>query len=92
MAGISSLVKKIIVSICIFFRLHHHNVKALVVLDGSYETAKLKTRWRRTREKLQTASDCNPSTQDRKFVLPLLAKGNSADNPSPTVFLKKIYF
>ena len=46
----------------------------MVVLDGSFETGKLTTLWKRSKEQLESASICSPTTQSSHSVMPIFAK------------------
>ena len=49
-------------------------IKPIVIIDGSYEEGKKKTRWKRTKEQLFNALNCNYTNQGALAVMPIFAK------------------
>ena len=59
--------------VCTFFRqLLSCGITPIVVMDGSYDDAKRKTLWQRTRDQIQAGIHCAPTNS--LIVLPLMAK------------------
>ena len=59
--------------VCKFFvELLACGIKPIIVMDGSYDVAKRKTLWQRTRDQIQAGIHCAPTNS--LVVLPLMAK------------------
>ena len=59
--------------VCKFFmELLACEIKPIIVMDGSYDIAKRKTLWQRTRDQIQAGIHCAPTNS--LIVLPLMAK------------------
>ena len=51
-----------------------HDIKPIIVIDGSFEEGKKSTLWKRTKEQLERALACKPATQSYCTVMPIFAK------------------
>ena len=51
-----------------------HDIKPTIVIDGSFEEGKKSTLWKRTKEQLERALACKPTTQSYCTVMPIFAK------------------
>ena len=59
-----------------FLRLMECGMDPIVLMDGSFETAKKPTLYSRAKDQARTSVACFPSTHHKNIVLPMLAKGN----------------
>ena len=59
--------------VCNFFEeLLACGIRPIIIMDGSYDNAKRKTLWQRTRDQIQAGIHCSPTNS--LVVLPLMAK------------------
>ena len=59
-----------------FLRLMECGMDPIVLMDGSFETAKKPTLYSRAKDQARTSVACFPSTHHKNIVLPMFAKGN----------------